>query len=129
MLESNARVIAALNNNDAIERKFILQANVSTIYCETLSGNWNERRGYRMTEQRIFDYVAPPEYRFPGDISPIFNNIDMKMGYTIVSLQIKKIMTETATALQQQLWTQNDIDEIDALIASAKAVAEAILVA
>ncbi|MCY1311447.1 hypothetical protein D9M70_617490 [compost metagenome] len=53
----------------------------------------------------------------------------MKMGYTIVSLQIKKIMTETATALQQQLWTQNDIDEIDALIASAKAVAEAILVA
>lgn len=126
MRESNAAVYASLQQLNATGRKLIIENRFPNIFCAQLHGNWLD--GFLLGEVEIYSYVEPVGYIWFYEASTLLSGI--KAGEEIyVRGQIHMIMNSTSVDFRNRLWTEEQMKDIDALVASATAIAEAVLVA
>ncbi len=126
MSDNNTAVLASLQGLDATSRKLITEDRGLSTNCAQLHGNWAD--GFRIGYNETYDYYVPDGYIWFYEASPLLSGIH-RADDSYVRDKIQLIMNSAAADLRGKLWTDEQIKDMDALVASATAIAEAVLVA
>jgi len=126
MMDSNAAVLASLQGLDATSRKLITEERGLSTNCAQLYGNWLD--GFKIGYNEIYDYYVPDGYIWFYEASPLLSGI-VRAEEVYVRGQIELIMNSAVVDLRGKLWTDQQLKDMDALVSSATAIAEAVLVA
>lgn len=127
MSNKNSSLLASLQELDVIHRNLILEIHYPIFWVSTLEGNW--RDGFNFDYSRDHSYEAPHGYIWYDEASPRLAVVPRALGKTFIPDMVEGVLNEASAALRNQMWPDQDLKNMDALIASASAIAEAILVA